>query len=690
MRFKATLKDAKGLLGVLQVCRSIQRDCIVRLQSERIRFFSNTNAADGVQVWMRCQSSFLFSDMVCDSGYDEHSITCEVLDLAQLIHIVKQAEARERSHQGTTSRVQMRLARNGRYPLWRVAMQGLSGQPDVSFDVPLRILGDREIQSLSPPPLEKQHLQILVPDMLELTTFIDKLKNTAADSVTFSARVLMPPTPRRGAEDGEAEDADGGAEVRRGVKRPRVKDTLPLASLLIYAEHFMARFSLKYEAVELTRKFARFFSAVKELDPMKMSMYLVDPLRNAIAYSGRASDPSEPVQHPRDGDAGAEDVITPWVVTAKGPQGINYDRVLTTFKAERMDDGARQHMHDVMAKRRKRAMATTPSANAEGVATPDLTVVPSGDATPQAAATGAMHLGHVLPFMLTKYLQDVFNLPLVIQITDDEKFLFRDVPFEGAKADELIRSNIKDIIAFDFNPRHTFIFRNTHYMGDMYPTVLRLQRCMTGNAVKHTLGITDSDNVGKLAFPATQAAPCFSTAFRRVLQNGDRPMRCLIPCAIDQDPFFVLTRAAALRLKQLPPALLHTKFLPALKGLEHKMSSSAEEKGVITLHDTDKQVRKKLRRAFSGGCATLEQMQEAGAILEVDVAYQYLRFFCPDDTLFADVTQRYRSGALNSGEVKDLAADCIIREVLHDWRKRRATVTDDDVVEFCSIRNILL
>lgn len=470
-------------------------------------------------------------------------------------------------------------------------------------------------------------------------------------------------------------------------------------------------------------------------------------LHNAAACSGRASDPSEPAQHTRDGDAGAEDVITPWVVTAKGPQGINYDRVLTTFKAERMDDGARQHMRDVMAKCRKRTVTTTPSANAEVVATPDLATVPSGDAAPQAAASpampqrqqppplglhhffsrdiafshrdlhkalvdieasiktgersvflytgrgpsaGTMHLGHVLPFMLTKYLQDVFDLPLVIQITDDEKFLFRDVPFEGAKADELIRSNIKDIIAFDFSPRHTFIFRNTHYMGHMYPTVLRLQRSMTGNAVKHTLGITDNDNVGKLAFPATQAAPCFSTAFRRVLQNGDRPMRCLIPCAIDQDPFFVLTRAAALRLKQLPPALLHTKFLPALKGLEHKMSSSAEENGVITLHDTDKQVRKKLRRAFSGGCATLEQMQETGANLEVDVAYQYLRFFCPDDTLFADVTQRYRSGTLNSGEVKDLAADCIIREVLHNWRERRATVTDDDVMEFCSIRDILL
>ncbi|KAG5478621.1 hypothetical protein LSCM1_06024 [Leishmania martiniquensis] len=306
MRFKATLKDAKGLLGVLQVCRSIQRDCIIRLQSERVRFFSNTSAADGVQVWMRCRSSFLFSEMICDSGYEEHSITCEVLDLAQLVHIVKQAEARERSQQGVTPHVQVRLAKKGRCPLWRVCMQGLSGQPDVTFDVPLRILGAREIQSLLPPPLERDHLQILVPDMLELTTFIDKLKNTAADSVTFSARVLTPPALRRGTEDDVAEGGDDAAGVHVGVKRPREKNAIPLASLRIYAEHFMARFSLKYDAVELvqqpareddgsaeddgrpdeearvatvmveTRKFARFFSAVKELDPVKISMYLMN------------------------------------------------------------------------------------------------------------------------------------------------------------------------------------------------------------------------------------------------------------------------------------------------------------------------------------------------------------------------------------------------------------------------------
>jgi Tryptophanyl-tRNA synthetase len=36
-----------------------------------------------------------------------------------------------------------------------------------------------------------------------------------------------------------------------------------------------------------------------------------------------------------------------------------------------------------------------------------------------------MHLGHLLPFIFTKYLQDAFKIPLVIQITDDEKYFFK-------------------------------------------------------------------------------------------------------------------------------------------------------------------------------------------------------------------------------------------------------------------------
>ena len=43
----------------------------------------------------------------------------------------------------------------------------------------------------------------------------------------------------------------------------------------------------------------------------------------------------------------------------------------------------------------------------------------------QGPSSEALHLGHLIPFMFTKWLQDAFKAPLVIQLTDDEKFLWR-------------------------------------------------------------------------------------------------------------------------------------------------------------------------------------------------------------------------------------------------------------------------
>ena len=45
--------------------------------------------------------------------------------------------------------------------------------------------------------------------------------------------------------------------------------------------------------------------------------------------------------------------------------------------------------------------------------------------TGRGPSSEALHLGHAIPFHFTKWLQDVFDCPLVIQLTDDEKFLFK-------------------------------------------------------------------------------------------------------------------------------------------------------------------------------------------------------------------------------------------------------------------------
>lgn len=74
-------------------------------------------------------------------------------------------------------------------------------------------------------------------------------------------------------------------------------------------------------------------------------------------------------------------------------------------------------------------------------------------------------------------------------------------------------------------------------------------------------------------------------------------VRCLIPCAIDQDPYFRMTRDVAPRLKLPKPALIHSKFFPALQGAKTKMSAS-DINSAIFLTDTAKQIKTKVKLFF--------------------------------------------------------------------------------------------
>lgn len=83
--------------------------------------------------------------------------------------------------------------------------------------------------------------------------------------------------------------------------------------------------------------------------------------------------------------------------------------------------------------------------------------------TGRGPSSHSMHLGHLIPFTLCKWLQDVFNVPLVIQLTDDEKMLWRDISLEDAHI--MAYENAKDIIALGFDVNKTLIFSNLDYIG---------------------------------------------------------------------------------------------------------------------------------------------------------------------------------------------------------------------------------
>ena len=141
---------------------------------------------------------------------------------------------------------------------------------------------------------------------------------------------------------------------------------------------------------------------------------------------------------------------------------------------------------------------------------------------------------------------------------------------------------------------------------------------------------SSSDNIGKIHFAAIQAAPSFSNSFPHIFGAASN-VPCLIPCAIDQDPYFRLTRDVAAKLKYPKPALIHSKFFPALQGPQTKMSAS-DPNSSIFMTDAPNQIKNKIsRHGFSGGQETEEEHRRLGGNPDVDVSYQYLTFMLDDD-----------------------------------------------------------
>ena len=260
-----------------------------------------------------------------------------------------------------------------------------------------------------------------------------------------------------------------------------------------------------------------------------------------------------------------------------------------------------------------------------------------------------MHLGHLVPFLVAKSLQDTFNCEVFIPISDDEKFYIKkDLSFE--KSLEYSKDNIIDLIAIGFKPGKTFIFQDFVYTN-IYKYAAQIAKRITYSTAKAAFGLQPENNVGWSFYPAMQAAHILFPQFYRGKHLS------VVPVGIDQDPFIRLTRdiASYPEFNFEKPAALHAKFIPSLHG-SVKMSSSEASEGVIFLSDSPKEVERKIKKyAFSGGQATIELHRKLGGNPDVDVSFQYLKIlFEPDDAKLKKIEQDYKSGKLLTGELKEI------------------------------------
>jgi tryptophanyl-tRNA synthetase len=299
--------------------------------------------------------------------------------------------------------------------------------------------------------------------------------------------------------------------------------------------------------------------------------------------------------------------------------------------------------------------------------------------TGRGPSSESLHLGHMVPFMFTKYLQDALNAIVVVQMTDDEKYYFKEgLPLE--EANRLTHENAKDIIACGFNPKKTWIFSNLETVGgSLYRNIVLIMKHTTGNTVHGVFGLDLNNSIGQLSWPCFQAAPAFSTSFANVFQ--DRQVYCLIPMAIDQYPYFRMTREIAQKLGYIKPATIHSRFLPSLEHA-HDKASSTGSKEVIFMSDSHDTLARKIReKAFSGGGMTKQEHIEKGANLTVDVAYHYLLYFLDSDTELKHIAHEYQAGRMMTSEVKKKATE-VIWNVLKEHQEARAQVTPDMVKLF--------
>jgi len=295
--------------------------------------------------------------------------------------------------------------------------------------------------------------------------------------------------------------------------------------------------------------------------------------------------------------------------------------------------------------------------------------------TGRGPSSESLHLGHLIPFYLTKQLQDIFNVHVIIQITDDEKFLYRqdnDLDYYKKISDE----NIKDIISCGFNPDKTFIFKNTDYIGKLYDINLKIQSKITINQIKNSFGIEDTNNVGRLSFPTLQMVPCFPDSFDFINKNS----KCLVICGIDQDPYFRIVRDISNKLGYSKPALLHTKFFPSLSGVNIKMSSSIKDNAIF-VNDDLKIITKKINKCFSGGKDTKEEHELYGGNTDIDVCYNILEFIDKNDLKLKEIKQNYESGKLLTGNLKKYTIGKIY-DLLEDFKSDRINITSNSLSKF--------
>ncbi|MHA2302667.1 MAG: tryptophan--tRNA ligase [Candidatus Thorarchaeota archaeon] len=367
-------------------------------------------------------------------------------------------------------------------------------------------------------------------------------------------------------------------------------------------------------------------------------------------------------------------VVTPWEVRGK----IDYDRLIKEFGTERITPEIKKRIYKIT--KDKHVMLERDYFFSHR----DLKwILDEYDKKNKftlytgRGPSGHTHIGHLPTWMFTKWMQDRFDTRLYFQMTNDEKFVFEP----QLSLDDVRRftyENTLDLLALGFEPEDTFIIQDIEHIERMYEIAVQVAKKVTFSSAKAVFGFDNSMNIGGIWFPAMQAVPAFIHSW---VYGKKTP--CVIPCAIDQDPYWRVTRDVAERIGYYKPASIQNRFIPGLK--EGGKMSASDPMSTIFTTDTIKMAKKKVMNAFTGGRATVQEQRKLGANPDICSVFKYYEFmFMPDDKDLADIEQKCRGGEMLCGECKQILAPMMM-EFLEKHQATREEVKDR-VDEFSAAR----
>lgn len=360
-----------------------------------------------------------------------------------------------------------------------------------------------------------------------------------------------------------------------------------------------------------------------------------------------------------------EMIVTPWEVKGK----VDYVRLIREFGTQPLTQELRQRLAKYMGGvhiqlRRElffshRDLDTVLDLYEKGIKF----VLYTG-----RGPSGPVHIGHLVPWIFTKHLQEAFDTRLYFQMTDDEKFVVDDEAVLS-ETTGLAYENALDLIALGFEPKNTFIIYDVEDIDLLYDIALEVAKRITYSTARSTFGFQDNTNLGWIFYPAVQAVPCF---IHKKLTGENVP--ALIPAAIDQDPYWRITRDIAAKMGYYKPAQIHNRFVPGL-GVGGKMSASEPETAIFTT-DSPELVKKKIWKAFTGGKGTIAEQKKLGADPDVCTVFQYfLYLFEEDDKKLEERNRRCKAGEVMCGDCKKELAEKV-NKFLDGHQKKRLKAKD--------------